>query len=443
MSLTKVTYSMINGEIANVLDFGAIGDGSTLNDVAFAAALASGAKFIRVPAGTYVFGSPIVKPDGVCLQGDGVDVTILSAKHNGNIIEIGTGTPGASLTGENYRTLSNLTLTNFSGFNSAIGIRVVNITGCWFEKVTVIDGPIIGIRLQAVLNSTFIETMTRNCSDVGLYMQSTTLSNGNYRNVFNNCHSYYDEKGIVLDMTNSFENAFIDCAVEGSLNVPIEISNCGKLIFQRLYLEGNGTSMVGGKASIYLRGGDNIVFQDCLEISNIPLFQAAPAATNVFVQNFYNANNNNAITQWSGLMNLQQGRIQFPSTPNISTNPNTLDDYEEGAWVPADVSGAGLVLSNGVCQYTKIGRVVMANFNSTYPVNTDGTTVAFGGLPFNNKGTASINIGFTSSATVARTGITEDESTYSRLYSTSNVALLNSNLSGVNISGTVVYITDA
>jgi hypothetical protein len=86
--------------------------------------------------------------------------------------------------------------------------------------------------------------------------------------------------------------------------------------------------------------------------------------------------------------------------------------------------------------------MVTANFNTTYPSTANGTTVAFGGLPFNNKGFASVNVGYTSSATVARTGMTEDESTYSRLYSTSNVALINSDLSGVTIRGTIVYETN-
>jgi len=39
MSLTKVTYSMINGASVNVFDFGATGDGSTDDTAAIQAAL--------------------------------------------------------------------------------------------------------------------------------------------------------------------------------------------------------------------------------------------------------------------------------------------------------------------------------------------------------------------------------------------------------------------
>jgi hypothetical protein len=48
MSLTKATYSMIEGAMANVLDFGAVGDGVTNDTAAFNAAIATG-KAVYVP----------------------------------------------------------------------------------------------------------------------------------------------------------------------------------------------------------------------------------------------------------------------------------------------------------------------------------------------------------------------------------------------------------
>lgn len=54
MSLTKVSYSMIDGAPANVLDFGAVGDGVTDDTVAIQAAIDSGAKCIVFPQGTYI-----------------------------------------------------------------------------------------------------------------------------------------------------------------------------------------------------------------------------------------------------------------------------------------------------------------------------------------------------------------------------------------------------
>jgi len=59
-----------------------------------------------------------------------------------------------------------------------------------------------------------------------------------------------------------------------------------------------------------------------------------------------------------GVLQLKSG-ITFPATQVSATDANTLDDYEEGTWTPAQ--GAGLTVvgaysSSG--QYTKIGRSV-------------------------------------------------------------------------------------
>jgi hypothetical protein len=57
MSLTKVTYAMIQGEVVNVLDFGAVGDGVANDTAAIAAALASVLSTggtVYFPQGTYL-----------------------------------------------------------------------------------------------------------------------------------------------------------------------------------------------------------------------------------------------------------------------------------------------------------------------------------------------------------------------------------------------------
>ncbi len=53
MSLTKVTYSMIQGEVVNVMDYGAVGDGVTNDTAAINAALAT-YKSVWFPNGTYM-----------------------------------------------------------------------------------------------------------------------------------------------------------------------------------------------------------------------------------------------------------------------------------------------------------------------------------------------------------------------------------------------------
>jgi hypothetical protein len=78
------------------------------------------------------------------------------------------------------------------------------------------------------------------------------------------------------------------------------------------------------------------------------------------------------------------GQIRFPATQNASSNANTLDDYEEGTfsatwWSGQNGGGTNLGTSTGNV-YTRIGRVVVVNFNRANAGS--GTTQSFTGLPF-------------------------------------------------------------
>ncbi len=72
--------------------------------------------------------------------------------------------------------------------------------------------------------------------------------------------------------------------------------------------------------------------------------------------------------------------ITFPATQSASSNANTLDDYEEGAWTPSIGGTATYSLQQGV--YTKIGRIVV--LAGVLQVNSLGTgsVNTISGLPF-------------------------------------------------------------
>ncbi len=89
----------------------------------------------------------------------------------------------------------------------------------------------------------------------------------------------------------------------------------------------------------------------------------------------------------SGSVILQSGQLKFPASQNASSDPNTLDDYEEGTF-DVGVSGAGgPTISSQYNTYTKVGRLVTVNIRVNIRRNTaaDGQTIT--GLPF-----TSINI---------------------------------------------------
>jgi hypothetical protein len=76
MSLTKVSYSMINGASVNVLDFGATGDGTTDDKAAIQLAINTGIA-VYFPKGTYKVASVLAVPTGMKLFAN-KDATILS-----------------------------------------------------------------------------------------------------------------------------------------------------------------------------------------------------------------------------------------------------------------------------------------------------------------------------------------------------------------------------
>jgi len=78
MSLTKVTFSMVNSTPVNVRDYGAVGDGITDDTAAALAALAAaklGSKCLYFPKGNYLVQQPLQLDGGITAYGDGITAT--------------------------------------------------------------------------------------------------------------------------------------------------------------------------------------------------------------------------------------------------------------------------------------------------------------------------------------------------------------------------------
>lgn len=81
--------------------------------------------------------------------------------------------------------------------------------------------------------------------------------------------------------------------------------------------------------------------------------------------------------------------ITFPATQVPSADANTLDDYEEGTWTPALVSGAN---SYGfqIGKYVKIGKsVTLIGSVNVSSRTASANTLVISGLPFSSDNTAS------------------------------------------------------
>ncbi|MEE8207630.1 MAG: hypothetical protein V3T88_01540 [Nitrosomonadaceae bacterium] len=103
--------------------------------------------------------------------------------------------------------------------------------------------------------------------------------------------------------------------------------------------------------------------------------------------------------------------VQFPSTQVPSSDPNNLDDYEEGTWTPvATFQTPGdlvVVYSFQVGLYTKIGRQVTITMNvdlSTFTHTTASGQFRITGLPFTS---ASLPSGIIWAGTTTMDGVTK------------------------------------
>jgi hypothetical protein len=82
---------------------------------------------------------------------------------------------------------------------------------------------------------------------------------------------------------------------------------------------------------------------------------------------------------------LQADGLTFPATKVPSSNPNTLDDYEEGTFTPTIIgtttAGVGTYTTQEG-QYTKIGNCVSFALTLNWSAHTGTGNMRVAGLPF-------------------------------------------------------------
>lgn len=90
-------------------------------------------------------------------------------------------------------------------------------------------------------------------------------------------------------------------------------------------------------------------------------------------------------------LTLANGQIFFPGTQVPSSNPNCLDDYEEGTWTPtfsfATPGNLTIVYSSRLGTYTKTGRVFNLDYDiqtTTFTHTTASGVARITGTPFLN-----------------------------------------------------------
>lgn len=100
----------------------------------------------------------------------------------------------------------------------------------------------------------------------------------------------------------------------------------------------------------------------------------------------------------SGMIYANNG-IAFPATAVSSSDPNTLDDYEEGTWTPTflgSTTNPTVTYSTQRGVYTKIGNTVHCNWQIVFSGLSGGSGYGMiGGFPFTSAAGSSTQPGYT------------------------------------------------
>lgn len=180
MALTKVSYSMINGAVFNVLDYGAVGDNSnddtTALQDAIDAAYDAGGGVVYLPANkTFKVTASLINKDNVTIQGEGFTSVIKSAT-NFKVFNQNTGTVAYDMTWTNFRIVGNASVYS-AGSNHGINLfesERSNISNMWFEAL---DGDGLYIRTN---NVNVKNIYCKNC-----YRQGISVTDGSYISIDN------------------------------------------------------------------------------------------------------------------------------------------------------------------------------------------------------------------------------------------------------------------
>jgi hypothetical protein len=457
MSLTKVSYSMITGEVINVFDYGAKGDGITDDTAAIQAAIiAAGAgngNTVFIPAGTYICSAPIDMAKYVTLQGAGQIATTL--KWNTTGIGIRMISPINASTGV-FISIRDIGLQNTNASNVNGGF--VDVGGTYLNITNML---VVGFKYGIIFDQTELADIDL-CHFTQQLQGGVWLANGNYtagastqytnrisikRSQFNNTIGtgigIIDDGGYVHAFEdNNYNGWFYHIRMAGVFGIDVRGGEFEAAGGSNVFMDGlssTGTA-VGNSINVLLQGclfvptvGNHCVVAACAQLTLINCFFGNSTQIKVIglssTANFFEAGNTNG-----------GGAALYSGTPTIDFKTSDVGSFTPVLTINGSSSGITGTF-NG--RWQKINQVV--NFSIEIVLTSKGAStgvVVITGLPY----AASSLIGQGVSVNFA-TGLVTATS-IGALFSGATISLRNAafnfsaSLTDANISNnTAIYIT--
>lgn len=415
MSLTKVTYAMIQGAPFNVQDFGAVGDGSTDDTAAIQAAITAcqtSGSSLYIPTGTYKTTSTLNITGKVIIFGDGNQSSIInfysaattnfailiSLPDNSSAIGLDIGHIGINCNA-GAAVGSGISMTT-TATNSAFSQSTLH--DIYIKNVT------IGIRLDGVIYMSDFSriTVSGSVTQYGWYSLNSlsqtiynSFTNLEVTNVGNSGYAYYMSVS-ASQLTNLTADAC--CYFTGFY------SNLTGLFIEGITAATPATTTA--LTLVAINSAQNI------GLINIPNSKCSTAISyegaNIYLNNVLipdsGAGNqpNSALVLYAGnigvVNNFQMLRpavtkidsytatsilngFTITNSPSIFTDTNLNLSYGTGTWTPTFPTNWTTSPSVISAQYTKIGRQVTVTLYANNGVAIDGAVI--GGLPFTSNAT--------------------------------------------------------